>query len=122
MLRSMIVLGAICAAGAMTFVCGADSAAAGEPGVTTSVHEQIAPSAEEVKPCARTEFKSALVKDACKAGGQKAAKKAMQKFMKAAKKANEGTKITCKSCHTKPGGDFPLTADGLALFKKYGGK
>jgi|GEM_PF-2554747 len=70
------------------------------------------------KACARTEFKTALIKKACEKGGQSQAKKAMRDFMKRAKKASK-EKVTCKSCHSKTSGDYPLTKDGLAKYNKY---
>lgn len=74
--------------------------------------------ADAGKDCARKEFKTKLVQDACKKGGQAEAKKAMREFMKKAKKAS-GDKITCTSCHTKSSGDYPLKKDGMALYEKY---
>lgn len=72
------------------------------------------------KECARKEFKTELVADACKKGGQSEAKKVMKKFLKAAKKKDSG--LTCKSCHTKLSPSFDLEKDGLATYKKLGGK
>jgi hypothetical protein len=74
--------------------------------------------ADAGKDCARKEFKTELVKDACKKGGQAEAKKAMREFMKKAKKAS-GDKITCTSCHTKSSGDYPLKKDALKTFANY---
>jgi hypothetical protein len=74
------------------------------------------PAADAGNACARTKFKTKLVKEACKTD-QKAAKKAMKKFLKAAKKAS-GEDLKCKSCHTKTKGDFPLTKNGLKEFKR----
>lgn len=71
--------------------------------------------------CVRKEFKTELVKNACKKGGQKEAKKAMKKFLSQAKKADVGVK-TCKSCHSKLKPSYELTKEGLELFKKAGGK
>jgi hypothetical protein len=68
------------------------------------------------KPCARSAFKTDLVKQACKDGGQTAAKKAMKDFVKKAKKTEPD--LACDSCHTKVGGDFPLTKDGVTKFEK----
>jgi hypothetical protein len=79
------------------------------------------PSAEgwQAKPCARTEFKTDLVKKACADGGQKAAKKAMKDFVKKAKKVAGGDpELACDSCHSKVGGDFPLTKDAVAKLQK----
>ena len=72
------------------------------------------------KDCARSEFKTKLVKDACAKGGQSEAKKAMKTFLKAAKKQDSG--LTCKSCHTKLSPSYDLKKDGLQLYKKLGGK
>lgn len=71
--------------------------------------------ADAGKDCARKEFKTKLVEKACKKGGQKAAKKAMRKFMKDAKKATK-KKMTCKTCHSKTSGKYPLKKDGLKQF------
>lgn len=71
--------------------------------------------ADAGKDCARKEFKTELVKAACKKGGQKAAKKAMRKFMKKAKKATK-EKMTCTTCHSKSSGDYPLKKDGLKRY------
>ena len=72
--------------------------------------------ADAGKDCARKEFKTELVEAACKKGGQKAAKKAMREFMNKAKKATK-EKMTCKTCHSKASGDYPLKKDGLKRFK-----
>lgn len=74
--------------------------------------------ADAGKDCARKEFKTDLIKNACKKGGQKAAKKAMREFMKKAKKATK-KKMTCKTCHTKASGKYPLKKDGLDLYTEY---
>ena len=66
--------------------------------------------------CQRKEFKTEMVKSACDSGGQKAAKAAMQKFMKEAKIKS------CQACHTKLAPTYELKADGLDQFKKAGGK
>lgn len=121
MLRSVIVLGAVCAvAGVMAFAWCPGSATADQPSVD-GVHDTTDGLTAAEKPCKRTEFKTELVKKACADGGQKAARKAMMAFMKEAKKKSE-EKITCKTCHTKVSGDFPLTADAVEKFKKLGGK
>ena len=69
--------------------------------------------------CKRAKFETKLVGDACAAGGQKAAKDAMKKFVKDAKKKKAG--LDCASCHQKVGGNYPLKPDGLKLFKELGG-
>ncbi len=66
-------------------------------------------------PCARKDFKTTLLKNACQQGGQKAAKDAMKAFMKD-KKIKD-----CKQCHTKLAPSYELKADGLEQFKKAGG-
>ncbi|MBP6837348.1 MAG: hypothetical protein KA190_08595 [Kofleriaceae bacterium] len=72
-------------------------------------------------PCKRTKFETVAMKDACAKGGQAQAKAEMKKFMKAAKAANP--KINgCPACHSKVGGDYPLKANGLQLYKDAGGK
>lgn len=72
------------------------------------------------KPCARTAFKTKMVEEACKKGGQGAAKKAMKKFLSKAK--SKDSSINCKSCHTSLSPKYELSPDGLAKFKKLGGK
>jgi len=72
------------------------------------------------KACARTEFKTKMVAEACKAGGQSEAKTQMKAYLKKAKKQNAD--LTCNSCHKKVGGDYPLKDDAVEQFKKYGGK
>ena len=71
--------------------------------------------------CVRKEFKTQLVKDACTKGGQAEAKKVMKKFLSTAKAKNPSVK-DCKSCHTSLSPDYKLTADGLTMFTKAGGK
>lgn len=70
--------------------------------------------------CFRTKFDTKLAADACAKGGQGEAKKAFKAFTAEAKKTD--ATLTCKSCHTKLGPEFPLTADGLEKYKKLGGK
>jgi mono/diheme cytochrome c family protein len=69
--------------------------------------------------CKRTKFETTQLADACKAGGQKAAKDQMKKWMKEAKKKKAD--VACASCHSKVGGAYPLKKDGLALYKELGG-
>lgn len=69
--------------------------------------------------CKSTKFETKLVADACKAGGQKAAKDKMKAWMKTAKK--QKADIACASCHSKVGGDYPLKKDGLKMYKDLGG-
>ena len=67
--------------------------------------------------CKRTEFKTALVKAACKKG-LKAAIKAMKGFVKKAKAAT-GEKVGCKTCHSGLKKDgYPSKKDGLAIYKR----
>ncbi len=70
--------------------------------------------------CFRTKFETKLTGDACAKGGQGEAKKAWKAWVAEAKKT-EPT-LACKACHTKLGPEFPLAADGLAHYKKLGGK
>jgi hypothetical protein len=78
-------------------------------------------SAEAAGECKRTTFTTKMVKEACAAGGQKAAKDAMKAFLKTAK-AKDPKISGCPTCHTKVGGDYPLKKDGLQLFKDAGGE
>lgn len=72
--------------------------------------------ADATDACRTTEFKTELVKNACKQGGQKAAKDVMKKW-------NKEKKIkSCNQCHTKLAPSYELKADGLAQYKKLGGK
>jgi len=66
--------------------------------------------------CVRTDYKTEMVRDACKAGGQKAAKDAMKKFNK------DNNIKSCNQCHSKLAPSYDLKADGLEQFKKLGGK
>ncbi len=67
-------------------------------------------------PCVTKTFHTALVKDACAKGGQKAAKEVMKKF-------NKEKKIkSCNQCHSKLAPNYELKADGVAQYKKLGGK
>ena len=85
-------------------------------GASIAVLSLSAPQAvDAASDCARKEFKTKLIEKACKKGGQKEAKKAMRKFMKDAKKATKEN-YTCKTCHAKASGDYPLKKDGLKRF------
>jgi len=70
--------------------------------------------------CHRTTFKTDLVKNACKKGGQKEAKAAMKHFLKEAKKKD--ATLDCKTCHKKLSPDYPLKPDALKKFHELGGK
>ena len=73
-----------------------------------------APAAET--PCVTKDFKTELVKVACAKGGQKEAKDVMKHW-------NKEKKIkSCNQCHTKLAPKYELKADGLAQYKKLGGK
>lgn len=72
--------------------------------------------AADPTPCVTKTFKTELAKTACAKGGQPAAKKAMQKFMKDAKIKS------CNACHTKLAPKYELKKDGFEQFKKAGGK
>ena len=73
-------------------------------------------SADAPVPCVHTDFKTALVKQACTTGGQAAAKDAMKKF-------NKDNKITsCNKCHSKLAPNYELKSDGLDQYQKLGGK
>lgn len=67
-------------------------------------------------PCVAKTFKTKLVAQACKEGGQKAAKDVMKKW-------NKDKKIkSCNQCHTKLAPSYELKADGLEQYKKLGGE
>jgi hypothetical protein len=79
--------------------------------------------ASDTKPCARSSFDTRLVERACKAGGQDAAKKAMQKFVadvRTAKRASgeEKYRLLCTDCHTSVKEDYPLKSDALQQFNE----
>ncbi len=76
--------------------------------------------ADGPKPCHRTTFDTKLVEAACAKGGQGAAKAAMKKFLKEAKKTEAD--LECKSCHTKLAPEYPLKDDALEHFQKLGGE
>jgi hypothetical protein len=71
--------------------------------------------AQAAEACKHTDFKTVMVRDACK-DGQAAAKDAMKKFMKDAKIKS------CNQCHSKLAPKYELKADGLDQFKKAGGE
>ena len=66
--------------------------------------------------CQHKDFKTEMGKNACAAGGQKAAKDAMKKFMKDAKIKS------CNQCHAKLAPTYDLKPDAYDQFKKAGGK
>ena len=74
--------------------------------------------AEAADACVHTEFKTEMVRDACKAGGQDEAKKQMKAFLKDYKATNPTA--TCNTCHSKVGGAYPLKPDGLQKLKDAG--
>ncbi len=51
------------------------------------------------KPCVAKTFKIKKVEEACRTGGQPAAKKLMKKLVKKAKEAGETEGMKCNSCH-----------------------
>lgn len=69
--------------------------------------------------CKHAKLETTLVKEACKTGGQKAAKDAMKKWMKTAKK--QQADLDCGTCHAKLAPAYELKADGLKRFKDLGG-
>ena len=71
--------------------------------------------AQAAEACKHTDFKTVMVRDACK-DGQAAAKDAMKKFMKDAKIKS------CNQCHTKLAPSYELKKDALDQFQKAGGK
>ena len=72
--------------------------------------------ADAADACQRTEFKTEMVRDACKAGGQKQAKDAMKKFNK------DNNIKSCNQCHTKLAPTYELKDDAYEQFAKLGGK
>ncbi len=70
--------------------------------------------------CKHAKLETELVKNACTSGGQKAAKDAMKKWMKEAKK--QQADLDCGTCHSKLAPAYPLKADGLKRYKTLGGK
>ena len=63
-----------------------------------------------------------LIKSACKKGGQPKAKKTMKAWVKRQKKKRKAAgvkfKLTCKTCHTKVSGAYPIKADAKAQFNE----
>jgi hypothetical protein len=70
--------------------------------------------------CVKATLETKLVGDACKAGGQAAAKDAMKNWVKATKAKRAG--LECSSCHGKMAPSYELKADGLKLFRELGGE
>ena len=97
-------------------------------GVTVSATQSSlidTPAAEEAPAPAPCQGKQRIgaVKSACKKGGQKGAKRYMQKWVRKVKKAKKakgetGFKLTCKTCHTSLKGAYPLKPNGNSDFKK----
>lgn len=71
-------------------------------------------------PCVTTKFQTKMAEEACKKGGQEAAKAAFKAFVAEAKKTD--ATIACKSCHTKMGPNYELAPDAMDKYKKLGGK
>src|SRR4051812_15735366 len=67
------------------------------------------------EPCKRTDFKTEMVRDACKVD-QKAAKDAMKKFNK------DNNIKSCNQCHAKLAPNYELKDDAVEQFAKLGGK
>ncbi|MGE0546481.1 MAG: hypothetical protein AB7O24_03345 [Kofleriaceae bacterium] len=75
-----------------------------------------APPAEAGDPCKRKDFKTAMVRDACTKGGQKAAKDVMKAYSK------EKKIKSCNLCHDKLAPSYSLKPDAYDLFVKNGGQ
>jgi len=73
------------------------------------------PTAEAADACKRTTFKTDLVKSMCESGGQAAAKKKMQEWMKAAKIKS------CNKCHSKLAPNYELKDSALKDYEAAGG-
>ena len=87
---------------------------------TTFALAASAGSASATETCKRSTFATVAIKAACAKGGQATAKDEMKKFTREAKAKQSD--LTCKTCHTGLGPDYALKADGLARYKKLGGK
>jgi hypothetical protein len=70
--------------------------------------------------CKHSKFDTTMVAAACQAGGQKAAKDEMTRWMTEAKKRMSN--LACQTCHMKVAGDYPLKPTGLQLYKDLGGQ
>jgi len=78
--------------------------------------------ADNPSPCKHTDFHTQIAKDACAKGGQPAAKKAMQDWVKTVK--IDGVTPTCspKFCHKNLAPNYDLNDDAFTKFKAAGGK
>ena len=81
------------------------------------VTKKPAPLPPGVAPCVRKSFRTGQVRAVCRKG-QKSAKRWMQRYVRRWKKTL-GIKVTCKSCHTALGPNYPLKSNGLRLFRDY---
>ena len=70
----------------------------------------------EAEVCKAKTFETKLIEEACKQGGQGAAKDAMKKWTKAAKAKRPS--LDCKTCHSKLAPGYELKKDALKLFKE----
>jgi|GEM_PF-4299517 len=71
--------------------------------------------------CVRKAFLTKQYEDACRVGGQAAAKKAAKRFLSQAKRVDSSIR-NCKSCHVNLKPRYELTANGLAKFRNAGGQ
>ena len=83
---------------------------------TLALATYTAPEVQAEDACQHKDFKTEMVRDACKTGGQKAAKDVMKKWNK-----EKGIK-SCNQCHTKLAPSYELKADAFDQFVKLGGK
>ena len=89
--------------------------------VATLAVVTVTGSAEAAAPCKAKKIETKFLADACKAGGQKAAKDAMKKAMKTWKKKD--ATVSCASCHTQVGGAYPKKPNAMKdLVEKFGVK
>jgi hypothetical protein len=89
--------------------------------VATLAIVSVTGSADAASPCKHKKIETKMMQDACKAGGQKAAKDAMKKAMKEWKKKDAN--LGCASCHSKVAGDYPNKDNALKdLRDKFGVK
>jgi len=69
--------------------------------------------------CSRTRFETDLVREACAKGGKAEAKVVMKAFVAEVKRELGQTEVSCKTCHSSLGPDYPVNADGLAKLEAW---
>ena len=86
--------------------------------IVSSSNTHSAFAADDPKPCLSKSFTYKKVEEACKAGGQKAAKKLMKSFVKKAKAAGDENASNCLNCH-EDFKTFKRTAKAVEWLKPY---